>query len=359
MDYVALLKRAFHITIKYRALWLFGILLAIFGGGGGRVGNFSGGGSGGSEGGLSGGNLPLNNNPFAGIDPAVLIGVILIVLFLVLVLMVIGIVVRSVSRAALIGMVAKIEDGDTVSVKDGWRIGWSARAWRIFLINVIIGVPLTFLALITLAFAASPLVLLAIDHSLAPLAIVLTVIFVLIWIFVLFVLALVVSPVMELSWRFTVLREQAVLDSLRSTLSLLKHRLKDVAIAVLVMIGVGIGVAIVMFVAVILLVVLGGLGAAIPALAGYVLTKEPLVALLAGVPVFLLVVAVPMIFFSGLVVTFQSTVWTLIFNGLTAETSPELPVDESSPTVTAEPAESADESPPVESAEDTPPSPPE
>ena len=332
MDYVALLKRAYHITIKYRALWLFGILLAIFGGGRGG-GNFGGGGGPGAEGDFSGGNVPLHN-PFAGIDPVVLTAVIAVVILIVLVMMVVAIVIRSVSRAALIGMVAKIETGDTVTVKDGWRIGWSARAWRIFLINLLVGVPLAILAIVTLLFAISPLALMAVDNSLAPLAIVLTVMFVIVWALVLMAISVVLSPVLELSWRYTTLRETGVIESLRQAVALVRQRLKDVALSVLVMIGVNIGAAIATFAVVILLLIFGVLGGGIPALVGYLLTNEPLVAVLAGVPLFLLIFIVPLLFFSGLVVVYQSTMWTLIFNELTAE--PTEPAEAIEPVAPAE-----------------------
>ncbi len=350
MDYAAILKRAFHITVKYRALWLFGILLAIFGGGynGGRIGNFGNSGSGGN---FSGGNAPLGDNPFATMDVAVVLAIIAVVILLVLALIVVGTIVRAVSRAALIGMVAKIETGDTVAVKDGWRIGWSARAWRIFLVNLLVGVPLAILAIVTLAFSASPLLLMAIDQSLSPFAIVLTVIFIIVWALFFFAISVIISPVLELSWRYTVLRETNATESLRSAVTLARRRLKDVVISVLVMFGVGIGVAISTFFIMIILLILGVMGGGIPALAGYLLTQETLVAVLAGVPIFLLIVVVPMLFFSGLVVVFQSTVWTLIFNELETKETPttepaiEPPADESPPTETAD-DETDDDSPP-------------
>lgn len=342
MDYVALLKRAFHITIKYRALWLFGILLAIFGGRGGRFGNYGGGS--GAESDFSGGNAPIHN-PFAGMDPAVLITVMLAVVLLVLFLVAVAVVIRSVSRAALIGMVAKIEDGETVTVKSGWRIGWSGRAWRIFLINVLVGVPLAILAIITLLFAASPLVLMVVDNSLTAPAIVMTVLFIIIWALIFFAISVVISPIMELSWRYTVLHETGATESLRLALTLARQRLKDVVISVLVMFGVGIATVAVMFVALILLLLFGVLGGGIPALAGYLITQEPMVALLAGLPIFLLIVVVPMIFLGGLAAVFQSTMWTLIFNELTAEPATDAPESTIEPAAEPSPETEQDSAP--------------
>ena len=60
MDYTKILTRSFEVVRRNRALWLFGILLALFGGGGGGGGGFPGGGTGGS--GRTGptGGLPFN-----------------------------------------------------------------------------------------------------------------------------------------------------------------------------------------------------------------------------------------------------------------------------------------------------------
>lgn len=47
MDFGRLLGRAFQITLHHRALWLYGFLLALFGGSGGSMNyRFPGGGSG-------------------------------------------------------------------------------------------------------------------------------------------------------------------------------------------------------------------------------------------------------------------------------------------------------------------------
>ncbi len=327
MDYIAILKRAFHITFKYRALWLFGILLAIFSGDRRAPNVWSGNGA---ESNSAIGKFPVAGNPFSGMDVPLLLAIIFAVLVIVLLLMILAIIVRSVSRAALIGMVWQVEDTAAVTVKDGWHTGWSRRAWRIFLINVIVGVPLVLVALITLALAASPLTLLLIDNSFAPLAILLTVLFVVLWIFLLIPISIIVSPFLELSWRFAALEETGAIESLRRTVTLIRQRWKDVAIATAVMIGVGFAVAIVMFAAIILLILLGVMIGAVPALAAYLLTQEPMAALLAGVPVFLVMVILPAIFISGLTMVYQSTAWTLIFREIqsgakTPETPDKLP----------------------------------
>ncbi len=349
MDYLAILKRAFHITRKHRALWLFGILLAIFGGGGGSgSARFS---SGGDMSSLPSDGVPFGgNNPFAGIDPSVFLMIGLAVACIIFVLVIVSIVVRSVARAALIGMVEQVEETDAVTVKDGWRIGWSARAWKIFLIDLLVGIPMLAFVLITLAFAASPLTLLFIDQSWLPVAVILTLLFIIGWALVILLVSVLLNPVLELSWRYAVLYGTGARESLRRTFALIKTDWKRVGIATLVMIGVGIGIGVVLIVTMVLLVIVGGIIGAIPAVLGYLLTKETMVALLAGVPLFLLIFIPLAIGARGITETYRSTAWTLIFKALekpaTETGAPELLSPSPEATPEEMPQETADDAAP-------------
>ena len=118
MNHIKILKRALNITVNYRVLWIFGILLALTSGGGSGGGNGGGGSRGTSSGSSNGGNIPGFNgqNPFGQfplITPAVistLIGLAIGFACLVLILIVIGNMVRYVSETALIRMVAQYEN---------------------------------------------------------------------------------------------------------------------------------------------------------------------------------------------------------------------------------------------------------
>ena len=63
----------------------------------------------------------------------------------ILVMMVVGIVLaiaRYVSETAVIRMVDEYEtSGNKMTVRQGFRIGWSRTAWRLFLINLIVNLP--------------------------------------------------------------------------------------------------------------------------------------------------------------------------------------------------------------------------
>lgn len=341
MDYVAILKQALQITWRNKALWLFGILLAIFGGSGGGGGNFANWQTGPNDGTFSG----PNGFDFPTLNPGIIVAIIIALMALFFVLMLVGIVVRSVSRASLIGMVGKIEDNISVGIKDGWRIGWSAKAWHIFGVNVVIGVPVFVLAMVSLIVVIAPLLLIVMDDSLMPIAIILAIIFLLGWIFMMFVLGVIISPITEISWRYAVFGEDGVLSSIKQSLSLIRGAIKNVIIMLLVLFGVGIAWGIISFIIMVILLILGVLIGGIPALIGYMLTQESIAAVLAGVPVFLAILILPLLFASGLYLTFHSAVWTLFFRELEADKATEAPklASPSSPTDEAVVAEAGAE----------------
>lgn len=336
MDYIAILKQAAQITWRNKALWLFGILLALFGGGSRGGGSF---GNTGNWQGNTGDFANQGNFSFPSIEPGMIFAIIAAVLIFFFTLMLIGIVMRSVTRASLIGMVGQIADDTPTGIKDGWRIGWSVKAWRIFGVNVLIGVPVFIFAMLTFLIALAPLLLLLVDDSLLPLAIIFTVLFVLGWIFVMLIVAVVVSPITELSWRTAVFVEKGVFSAIKQSIALIRGALKDIVLMLLILFGVGIAWGIVSFIFVLILLALGVIGGGIPALIGYSLTQEPIAAVLAGAPIFLAILIIPMIFIEGIYLTFHSAVWTLFYRELvtpkadvvsTAEV-PTLPAEDVSP----------------------------
>lgn len=346
MNYVETLKRAFRITVKYRALWLFGFLLALCGGGGGGGGN----GGGGTP--SSSGNNQWNNgsNPFKdfnmpNLDQGTIIGLIAAAILLIFILIVVGVIVRSVSRAALIGMVDQSERTGAVTIKDGWRIGWSAKAWRVFLLNLAISIPMLIITLASLALVASPLLLGLAGEKFLILGAIIAIGLLLLWILGVIVVGVLLTPFIELGWRYTVLQEKGVLESLKIAYSLIRQNLKDITITVLLLIGVGIAWGMVSIILAIIIILLALLIGGIPGLIGYMLTQNVVVAIIAGVPLFLIVLVIPLTFVTGLYLIFQSAVWTLVFRHLTGADTPT--IIEAEPPAEPEPAPTnpADDSP--------------
>jgi len=250
-------------------------------------------------------------------------------------------------------MVNQVEETEAVTIRDGWRIGWSRRAWRIFLLNLLVGVPVTVGLLILLAIALAPvlsmLLLMGAGTVGTVIAALLSVGLVLGWVLLAIAVALVVSPLLELGWRFVVLQELSPLDSVKQGLRLIRSRLKDIALTLLILVGVGIGWTVVSLVLAIAIVVVAILIGGIPALIAWLLTRELLAALIAGAPLFLLLVIVPLTFAGGLYRIFQSAVWTLVFRELTiaAEAEPLPPAPDAGDDEALPPADAPAVSPPL------------
>lgn len=308
MKHTEILKRAFQITWRYRPLWLFGFLLALCGGGGGG-GNF---------------NFPSGGEDFsdledslnlADIDPNLIIAIAVGFVCLILLLTLVGIVVQYVTRTALIGLVRQVKETEAITVRDGWRFGWSGRAWRLFLLGLLIGIPLTILTIGLILLALSPLLLLILDETASTiLGIVLTV-FACIFVFILlFIAGVIIPPIQELAWRHIALDHHGVIDSLSLTINLIKRRFKDVVIMWLLMIGVGFGwgiVALVLIlpVSLILALLIGG----IPAGLVYLIAQSGWAAAIVGAPLGLLAFIVVNSAAHALYLVFQSATWTLTY----------------------------------------------
>jgi len=147
VNHTELLKRSAKITWRYRPLWLFGFLLALCSGGSGGSGNFS------PPSNYQGQEFGFPSTAMPDIDPGAVVAVIGALVCLVLLLTVVGVVVRAVTRTAIIGMVDQVADIDAVTVRDGWQIGWSARAWRLFLVGLIIGIPVAIVSIVLILVA--------------------------------------------------------------------------------------------------------------------------------------------------------------------------------------------------------------
>jgi hypothetical protein len=338
VDYLDLLKRAFKITWRYRPLWVFGFFLALCsgGGGGGGGGNFNISGRAGDFGDFSG--LPEIPSP----DPKLIIALAVGVFCLIILLVIISAVVQAVARTALIGMVQQIDETEAVTVKTGWQFGWSKRAWRVFLVGLVIGIPVVVVAILLILLALSPLLLLiAGKTALTVTAIILTIVAVLFVILILILISVVITPLLELSYRQTALTERGVIDSLGDTFGLIKQRFKDVALVWLLMVGLGIGWGLVALVIVLpVSLIIGLIVGGIPAGLVYLISGSWLGAAVTGAPLGILVLILVTSFITGLYLTYRSTVWTLTYLNITetgaGDSTPEEPPAPAPPPLTAD-----------------------
>jgi len=323
MDYSRILRRAWEITWRYRALWLFGILAAIFAGGGG------GGNSGTSYSG--GGRFP-SWAPSAPFDMerfwAAIVIVVLALILLAIVLAIAGVFVRYISETAVIRMV---DDYETTGIKrrirDGFRLGWSRAAWRLFLIDLVIAIPvgLAFVLLFLLSF--SPLLLWVTGvKALGVLGTVATVGLILLMIVLAILAAAAISLLKPFFWRMAALQGRGVFDSIGEGYRMVRRHLREAGSMWLILIGIGIAFGLAMIPVVIIIVIVSAVVAALLALAVVLLAgllvssgAAPWIAgAIVGVPVFFVLLVVPLSFVQGLWLIYKSSVWTLTFRELRA-----------------------------------------
>jgi hypothetical protein len=335
MDHLKVLKRAWETTWRYRALWVFGIILALTTAGGG-FGGGGGGGDGRFQYHLNGEDLFRFQRgeilPSEVMSTLIAIGVGLACMIVILII--VAAIARYVAETALIRMVDDHEaTGEQCSVRQGFRMGWSRTAWRLFLIKLLIGLPTALAFILLFALTAAPLLLWATKSK--ALGIIGTVATIGLFFLILF-LAIVVSAVLSLLrkffWRACALEELGVIESIRQGFGVVRQHLKDVVIMWLIMIGVRIGwtiaiiaMTIVLLPAIILLIIVGGVLGGLPALLVGGLASlffegaiPWILAGVIGIPIFILVVAVPWLFLGGLMEVFKSSTWTLTYRELRA-----------------------------------------
>jgi hypothetical protein len=244
---------------------------------------------------------------------------------------------RYVTETAVIRMVSETEkNGKKLTVRQGIRLGWSARAARLFLIDLVIG--LLGAGIIAFVLWLSIGVIMSVEPR-GSVAIFLTAFGILGLLgftgILLVVGGILVSLVMQVVRRACVMDDMGLIASICTGVAMVKHHLKDVGITWLLWIAIRILYApAVILVALILMPVLfffllaGVLLSLIPvALATgiaslYIHGVAPwIVGIIAGLPLFILVTITPLLFVGGWVEIFKSSLWTLAYRELSARES--------------------------------------
>jgi hypothetical protein len=244
---------------------------------------------------------------------------------------------RYVTETAVIRMVSETEkNGKKLTVRQGICLGWSARAARLFLIDLVVG--LLGAGIIAFVLWLSIGVIMSVEPR-GSVAIFLTAFGILGLLgftgILLVVGGILVSLVMQVVRRACVMDDMGVIASIGKGVAMVKHHLKDVGITWLLWIAIRILYApAVILVALILMPVLfffllaGVLLSLIPvALATgiaslYIHGVAPwIVGIIAGLPLFILVTITPLLFVGGWVEIFKSSLWTLAYRELSAKES--------------------------------------
>jgi hypothetical protein len=354
MNHMEILKRAWHIVKEFRALWIFGIILALTT----SSSNFQMPSSNNSSSSQSETDTTFDQNgdfqqqmdeavkefeamvdenqvPEA-IQTAIGIGIALACLLLLL--FIASRVLRWIAEVALIRMVDQYEEtGEKVTWRAGFKLGWSNATWRVFLLNLLmfflpilaffllVGVTVVPLSFASYAAWESGQTGAGIATSVGAVGLSF------LYIFLLFVYIVLAYLVVRLARRVIVLEDKQVIESVREAITLIRENFKDVGIMWLIMVGVAIGypvvVAPIAFLLLAVGIVIGGLFF-LPTWGITGLFSTDVIAIIAGSAIggliLLLIVALPLLFLGGLRQVFTSSSWTLTFRELRALAALEL-----------------------------------
>jgi hypothetical protein len=208
------------------------------------------------------------------------------------------------------------ETGEQVGVGQGFRLGWSRTAWRLFLIDLTFGIPIFVVFLAMFAVAVAFMLPWFGGTGSAFLTVAAIGLF-----FLTILMAILVGIVLGLLKPFfrraSALGELGVFASIRQGYRVVRQNLKDAGLMWLIMLGIGLGWAIVIVPVALLLIVSGTVLGGIAGLMVGGLTGT-LWGVITGVIVFLLVFITPMVFLEGLREVFNSSTWTITYRELRA-----------------------------------------
>jgi hypothetical protein len=364
LDIGKILSRAWHILWNYRTLWIFGFILALAGGGGSlrSTSNYS------MDGGqrdrstrewtpegwegetweeLDGDTVGEKMADVFGQLRAVFenlreqypeefrlgIAVAITLVVMALIFSAVLAVLRYVSETAAIRMVDDYEGtGVKVGFRQGWKLGWTRAAWKVFLVDLLVHLPVLLLFVVfgLVGWWIISAILSGVEWNIIS-SIVAGAGLVVFSIFVTVIAMAVLYVLRDFAWRMIVLDGEGGRAALRSAAGLVRRQWKNVGLMWLVMVGISIAWGIVFFLlffpllVVSIITAVGGLLAAIlPALltVGIAsLLSAPafwpwIFAAVVGLPIFLVVTFSPIILVGGWGAVFQSSAWTLTYREL-------------------------------------------
>ena len=353
IDPIKILQRSWHILWNYRALWVFGLFLALATGTSYNSG--------------SNNNMQWRDSrngtqtpppdlqelfryitrelhtvlqqgiPDANITgPALttflwIVGVFVVLMFLVGIVMAVA---RYVSETAVIRMVDEYENtGTKLTIREGFQLGWSRTAWRLFLINLIVTLPIIILVVVLLIAGVVTLISAADgtgDFTTVSIVGLASLAFTSICTII--VLSIFLSLVRHFFWRVAVLENASVGESLRRGFGMVRENWKNVGLMWIVMVGLGIAWVVASLIAFILMIpvvivtaLIAIVTVAVPFLLLFGLFSTfltgPLPWIAAGLfvlPPFSLIAFSPWLLLGSWKSVFTSTVWTLTYREIKA-----------------------------------------
>lgn len=229
-------------------------------------------------------------------------------------------VARYVSETALIRMVDRIEEtGERVAVWEGFRLGWSRTAWRLFFIDLLVDVPtaLLFAGMFSLVVAQIWLWVEGSDGVVFAGAF-LTGGLLLLLIALAIVAGAVLGVVKRLARRACALEGRGPVSAIGRGYTVLRGGLKSVGLVWLLATGIRFAWRFAMAPVVLALLAVGLVFGGLPGVLAGAVAGRVWVGLALGIPVFLAMLFAPLLFLAALREVFLSSMWTVTYRELHA-----------------------------------------
>lgn len=226
-----------------------------------------------------------------------------------------------IGETALIKMVDEVEEsGKRYRIKEGFALGWSKEAWKLFLVDIAIFLPMFVLTIAALALSAWPLLAGFVGTEVRNMiALVSSIGLFFLVILIGVILGTLIRLMKHFMRRKVVLEQTGVFDAIRQGSSFVFQHIKDVGLMWLINVGINIAWPILLIPIVVLVFGFGAVGGGLTALLTYVVSSGSITAVsIFGGTIFFLIMLIPLFFVGGLKATYLSTVWTLTYRELTA-----------------------------------------
>jgi hypothetical protein len=212
--------------------------------------------------------------------------------------------------------------GERATVSQGFRMGWSRASLRIFLIDLLIFVVGLLVFLLLGLIAATPLLAwLSRNQGLIMLGGTLAICLFVLMVLLLILTVIIVSLVLQYIHRACVLEDRGVIESIGRGVDVFRGRLGDNLIMGLIIFALQLALIFLIIPITIALImvgiVLGGLPGLLVGWIASLLAQGSFPAwiagLVVGLPIFLSIVILPLLFIGGLIETYKSSTWTLTY----------------------------------------------
>ncbi len=317
MGFGEIIKRAWRITWRYRALWVLGLFAGVAGGssggGGGSSYNPSSSGSRGSDTGQFFYGLdPANwTDQISRFLPAIIAGTMLL-LAIGFVFWIVGIA----ARGGLIQAVDAIEEGGTFTLGAAWDAGFG-HFWRLLGLSVLLGLPMALVGLGLAAAVALPIigaVRAGSDPSPALFAPMCGAFIV--GIPLLIVGGVILGTMSLLGSRSIMIADTGVFEAAAEAWRLFRTRIKDSLIMWFISLGLNMVAGIVVAIPIVIVTFAG----VIPAV--FLIRSESWPALIGVSAIAVLIITLVIMLYTAIWGTFTSALWTIFFRRLTGREAP-------------------------------------